>query len=79
MAPDGKASTMFSKKKGYTVAIVQNLTTSVVDDVAVTKRAIDGQDGPVLLVGHSYGEAVVTQAATDPKVAARVYIAAVGK
>ena len=70
---------MFSKKKGYTVAIVQNLTTSLVDDVAVTKRAIDGQDGPVLLVGHSYGGVVVTQAATDPKVAARVYLAAVGK
>jgi pimeloyl-ACP methyl ester carboxylesterase len=64
------------KKKGYTVTIVQNPTTSLADDVAVTERAIAAHDGPVVLVGHSYGGAVITQAGTDPKVAALVYIAA---
>src|SRR5207249_5271738 len=49
---------------------------SLADDVAVTRRAIAGQSGPVLLVGHSYGGAVVTEAGTDPKVAGLVYIAA---
>ena len=67
------------KKKGYTVTVIQNPTTSPADDVAATKRATDRKDGPVLLGGQSYGRAVVTQAATDPKAAARVYIAAVGK
>jgi pimeloyl-ACP methyl ester carboxylesterase len=55
---------------------VQNPTISLADDVAVTRRAIAAQDGPVILVGHSYGGAVVTEAGTDPKVAAVVYIAA---
>ncbi len=64
------------KKDGYTVAIVQNPTTSLADDVAATKRVIAAQDGPVILVGHSYGGAVVTEAGTDPKVARVVYIAA---
>jgi len=64
------------KKDGYNVAIVQNPTVSLADDVAVTKRAIAAQNGPVLLVGHSYGGAVVTEAGTDPKVAGLVYIAA---
>jgi pimeloyl-ACP methyl ester carboxylesterase len=64
------------KKQGYTVAIVQNPTTSLADDVAVTKRAIAAQDGPVILVGHSYGGVVITDAGNDPKVAGLVYVAA---
>lgn len=64
------------KKDGYTVAVVQNPTVSLEDDVAVTKRAIAAQDGPVILVGHSYGGVVVTEAGNDPKVAGLVYIAA---
>ena len=64
------------KKDGYTVTVVQNPTTSLADDVAVTRRAIDQQDGPVVLVGHSYGGVVVTEAGTDEKVKAVVYIAA---
>ena len=64
------------KNDGYTVAIVQNPTISLADDVAVTKRTIANQDGPVILVGHSYGGAVITEAGTDPKVAGLVYIAA---
>jgi len=63
-------------KSGHSVTVVQNPTISLADDVAVTKRAIAAQDGPVVLVGHSYGGAVVTEAGTDPKVAAVVYIAA---
>ncbi len=64
------------KKSGYAVTIVQNATTSLADDVATTKRAIAEQNGPVILVGHSYGGAVITQAGNDPKVAGLVYIAA---
>ena len=64
------------KNRGYNVAIVQNPTISLADDVAVTKRTIAAQDGPVILVGHSYGGAVITQAGNDPRVAALVYIAA---
>jgi pimeloyl-ACP methyl ester carboxylesterase len=64
------------KKDGYGVSVVQNPTLSLADDVAVTKRAIDAADEPVILVGHSYGGAVVTEAGTHPKVAAVVYIAA---
>ena len=64
------------KKEGYTVAIVQHATMSLADDVAATKRVIAAQDGPVVLVGHSYGGAVITEAGTDPKVARLVYIAA---
>src|SRR5712692_2886066 len=62
------------KKNGYTVAIVQNPTISLAEDVAVTKRVIAAQNGPVILVGHSYGGAVVTEAGNDPKVAGLVYI-----
>ena len=62
--------------RGYNVAIVQNPTVSLADDVAVTKRAIAAQDGPVLLVGHSYGGVVITEAGNDPKVKALAYIAA---
>ncbi len=64
------------KKDGYNVAIVQNPTTSLADDVAFTKRTLAAQDGPVILVGHSYGGVVITEAGTDPKVAGLVYIAA---
>ena len=64
------------KERGYTVTIVQNPTISLEDDVAVTRRAISAQDGPVILVGHSYGEVVITEAGNDPKVAGHVYIAA---
>jgi pimeloyl-ACP methyl ester carboxylesterase len=63
-------------KDGYTVAIVQNPTISLADDVAVTKRAIAAQNGSVILVGHSYGGAVITQAGNDPKVVGLVYITA---
>jgi pimeloyl-ACP methyl ester carboxylesterase len=61
---------------GYNVRIVQNPTLSLEDDVAVTKRAIAACDGRVVLVGHSYGGVVVTEAGTDQKVAALAYIAA---
>jgi pimeloyl-ACP methyl ester carboxylesterase len=64
------------KKDGYAVSIVQNPTISLADDVAVTKRMLSGQNGPVILVGHSYGGAVITEAGNDPKVAGLVYIAA---
>jgi len=64
------------KKDGYNVSIVQNPTTSLADDVAVTKRLINESQGPVLLVGHSYGGVVVTEAGNDPKVKGLVYIAA---
>ena len=64
------------KKDGYTVSIVQNPTISLADDVAVTKRILAAQNGPVILVGHSYGGAVITEAGNDPKVAGLVYIAA---
>ena len=64
------------KQDGYPVAIVQNPTISLADDVAATKRIVDAQNGPVILVGHSYGGAVITEAGNDPKVAGLVYIAA---
>jgi pimeloyl-ACP methyl ester carboxylesterase len=64
------------KKDGYNVAVVQNPTTSLADDVAFTKRVVASQSGKVLLVGHSYGGVVITEAGTDPKVAGLVYIAA---
>jgi len=64
------------RNKGYNVAIVQNPTISLADDVAATKRTIAAQDGPVVLVGHSYGGAVITEAGNNPAVAALVYITA---
>src|SRR3954462_10107131 len=64
------------KQDGYCVTIVQNPTASLADDVAVTLRMLPAQDGPAILVGHSYGGVVVTEAGTDPKVAGLVYIAA---
>jgi len=64
------------KRDGYTVTIVQNPTISLAGDVAVTKRALAAQNGPAVLVGHSYAGAVITEAGTDPKVAGLVYVAA---
>ena len=64
------------KKDGYNVSIVQNPTISLKDDVAATKRILAAQDGPAILVGHSYGGAVITEAGNDPKVAGLVYITA---
>ena len=64
------------KNDGYRVSIVQNPTTTLTDDVAVTKRVIAEQDGPVVLVGHSYGGVVITEAGNDPGVAGLVYITA---
>ena len=64
------------RKRGYKVTVVQNPTTSLADDVAATKRALAAQDGPAVLVGHSYGGVVITQAGHDPKVAALAYVAA---
>ena len=63
-------------KDGYNVNVVQNPTLSLEGDVEATKRVIDAQDEPVILVGHSYGGAVITEAGNDPNVAALVYIAA---
>jgi pimeloyl-ACP methyl ester carboxylesterase len=64
------------RRDGYTVRVVQNSTTSLAADVATTRQLIDAQEGPVLLVGHSYGGAVITEAGNDPKVTGLVYIAA---
>jgi pimeloyl-ACP methyl ester carboxylesterase len=64
------------KKDGFEVAIVQNPTTSLSDDVAATRTVIAQAKGPVVLVGHSYGGAVITEAGNDPKVSKLVYIAA---
>jgi pimeloyl-ACP methyl ester carboxylesterase len=63
-------------KKGYHVTVVQNPLTSLEDDVKATQVALDKQDGPAILVGHSWGGAVITEAGNHPKVAALVYIAA---
>jgi len=64
------------KKDGYNVAIVQNPTISLAGDVAAANLVIQNQEGPVILVGHSYGGAVITEAGTDPNVSGLVYIAA---
>jgi pimeloyl-ACP methyl ester carboxylesterase len=66
------------KKDGYSVAVVQHPETSYAEDLKFTKAVIDQQPGPVVLVGHSYGGAVITEAGNHPKVAALVYIAAFG-
>jgi len=63
-------------KDGYNVSIIQEPETSFKDDVAATKRVLALQDGPCILVAHSYGGAVITEAGTDPSVAGLVYIAA---
>jgi pimeloyl-ACP methyl ester carboxylesterase len=62
--------------KGQHAVAVQNPLSSIADDVASTNRLINAQDGPVLLVGHSYGGAVITEAGNNPKVAGLVYVAA---
>jgi pimeloyl-ACP methyl ester carboxylesterase len=64
------------RQDGDHVAVVQNPTLSLAGDAAATRRIIDAQDGPVVLVGHSYGGAVITEAGTDQNVAALVYISA---
>ena len=64
------------EKDGYHVSIVQEPLTGLADDVAATKRILDLQDGPVVLVGHSYGGSVITIAGADPKVSRLVYVAA---
>ena len=74
--PVGRASIRFSRRTATASAIVQNPTISLADDVAATKRIVARADGPVVLVGHSYGGVVITEAGNDPKVAGLVYIAA---
>src|SRR3989475_7489613 len=64
------------KKDGYRVSIVQNPTISLAGDVAATKLIVHAQSGPVMLVGHSYGGAVITEAGTDPQVVGLVYLCA---
>jgi pimeloyl-ACP methyl ester carboxylesterase len=64
------------KKDGFNVSIVQNPTITLAGDVSATKLIIDSQPGPVILVGHSYGGAVITEAGTAPNVAGLVYITA---
>jgi pimeloyl-ACP methyl ester carboxylesterase len=63
-------------RKGYQVTVVQNPLTSLEDDVTATKVALDKQDGPAILVGHSWGGAVITEAGNHPNVAGLVYVAA---
>ena len=63
-------------RDGYRVAVVQNPTTSLAADVAATRRVLAEQDGPAILVGHSYGGVVITEAGNDAKVAGLVYVAA---
>jgi pimeloyl-ACP methyl ester carboxylesterase len=63
-------------KDGYTVTVVQEPLTSLADDVAATKRVLDMQQGPAILVGHSYGGVVITEAGNAPNVVGLVYIAA---
>jgi pimeloyl-ACP methyl ester carboxylesterase len=64
------------KKDGYHVSVVEEPLTGLSDDVAATQRVVDQQDGPVILVGHSYGGTIITVAGVDPKVRALVYVAA---
>lgn len=63
-------------QRGYRVTIVQNPLTSLADDVAATHRALERQDGPAILVGHSWGGTVITEAGVHPKVAGLVYVSA---
>jgi pimeloyl-ACP methyl ester carboxylesterase len=64
------------RKHGYTVSVVQNPTISLADDVEATRRILAVQNGPAVLVGHSHGGAVITEAGNDPKVVGLVYISA---
>ena len=70
---DGVYSSL--RKKGFAVSVVQNPTISLADDVQATRRVLATQNSPVILVGHSYGGAVITEAGNDPKVVGLVYIA----
>lgn len=72
----GARSSLGSKAKDYNVTAVQNPLTSLADDVAATKRVLERQDGPVVLVGHSWGGAVITETGMSPNVAALVYVSA---
>ena len=74
--PAGKGSTTCSSRRATTSLSCRTRTLSLEGDVAATRQVIDAQDGPVVLVGHSYGGAVITEAGTNPNVAALVYIAA---
>ncbi len=71
-----QAVTKILTRDGYKVSVVQEPETSFEDDVKATTRVVDAQDGPSILVGHSYGGAVVTEAGNDSKVAGLVYVAA---
>src|ERR1700746_1676289 len=64
------------EKDGYTVSVVQHPETSFAEDVKYAKAAVDAMDGPVVIVGHSYGGSIITEAGNDPKASALVYIAA---
>lgn len=64
------------RRDGYSVTIVQNPTKSLAEDVAFTNSVLDAQEGPVVLVGHSYGGAVISEAGNHPKVASLVYVTA---
>src|SRR6478752_5352495 len=64
------------EKDGYTVSVAQPPETSYAEDIKYTKAAVDAMDGPVVIVGHSYGGSIITEAGKDPKVSALVYIAA---
>jgi pimeloyl-ACP methyl ester carboxylesterase len=64
------------KKNGYSVSVAQNPTISLRDDAAATRRILAAQDGPAILVGHSYGGAVITEAGTHPRAQALVYVTA---
>lgn len=66
----------FLRKEGFSASVVQNPTTSLAGDVQATRRVVAAQNGSVILVGHSYGGAVITEAGNDPKVVGLVYIAA---
>ncbi|WP_229681699.1 alpha/beta fold hydrolase [Neoroseomonas lacus] len=64
------------RARGYAVSVVQNPLSSLADDVASTRRVLDRQDGPTLLVGHSYGGAVISEAGSHERIAGIVYVAA---
>lgn len=71
-----RKATEILEKRGFTVTIVQQPITSLADDIAATNRVLDLQQGPTLLVGHSYGGMVITEAGHNPNVAGLVYVAA---
>src|SRR6202453_620649 len=71
-----KAVAKILEKDGYTVSVAQPPETSYAEDIKYTKAAIDAMDGPVVIVGHSYGGSIITEAGNHPKVSALVYIAA---